>query len=119
MTTSMEAGVGDSINAAAAAAAYQAASYTDIIHLAIGLFTYSEPCRAYLDSKGIPKVAFEAWHRKLKENMLTLEECTPDPSPEFKDFLIEFIQKDQPNGLLTERSLITQLLQTKNQRRLS
>lgn len=114
IATTMEAGVGDSINAAAAAAAYQAAIHTDLIHLAIGLFTYSESCRTFLDSNGVPKIAFEKWHSKIKENMLTLEECTPEPSPEFKDFLIQYIQHDQPAGLLTEKSLILQLLQSPN-----
>ena len=108
----METGVGDAMRAAAAVAVAQEASMTEPIHLVVGLFVYADSCIGYLTDKGVARTNFESWHKKLREPMLTLEECTPEPSPDLKNLLVRFVSEGRVHGLLTEKNLVLHVLQS-------
>ena len=114
--TRMETTVADALRSAAAIAVYQEADRTQIIHLMLGLLIYSEQNQAFLRSRKVSKKTFESWHQKLREPMLILEECTPEPSPELQNLLTRYVLEGRSRGLLTEHNLMLHLLRDPDKR---
>jgi ATP-dependent Clp protease ATP-binding subunit ClpA len=114
--TRMETTVADALRSAAAIAVYQEADRTQIIHLMLGLLIYSEQNQAFLRSRKVSKKPFESWHQKLREPMLILEECTPEPSPELQNLLTRYVLEGRSRGLLTEHNLMLHLLRDPDKR---
>lgn len=114
--TRMDTTVAQVMRAAAAIAVFQEANRTQVIHLMLGLLVYSERNQAFLRSRKVSSKPFALWHHKLQETMLTLEDCTPEPSPELQNLLTRFVQEGRSQGLLTERNLMLHVLRDPDKR---
>ena len=107
--TRMEPAVADALRTAAAIAVYQQASHTRPIHLILGLALYSEELEPVFANKPIRK-GFEKWHDKLREPLLTIEDCAPAPTGKLHLLLSQFVQEGRKQGMLTEQNLVTHLI---------
>jgi len=108
--------VSDMLRAAAAVAVYAEAENTQVLHLLVGSFIYTEQSREFLKRKGVPDEYFELWTQRVREPLLLLEDCTPDMTPALRNLLTRYLTEDRAKGKLTERNLMLHLLRDPDRR---
>ena len=90
--------VSDMLRAAAAVAVYAEAENTQVLHLLVGSFIYTEQSREFLKRKGVPDEYFELWTQRVREPLLLLEDCTPDMTPALRNLLTRYLTEDRAKG---------------------
>jgi len=112
----MEAAVSDALRAAAAVAVYKQKESTRVVHLLVGALIYTESSREFLKSQNVPDEYFDTWAQRVREPLLLLVDCTPEPSPALRSLLTRYLMEEKGRGRLTERNLMLHVLRDPDKR---